>query len=177
MLQVVTALLQQVQCVLGSAEVRGRSSSSGTTAVVWGMDPLPTPKITSAPGLVKCQLLISSCGWAGSEAVAWARREIELIWNDNHRLSAFIRPEKVAVLSISQTIARLKVENSKCLGGFHLASPGSWGKPHRRGSPGWFALPLSSLPPPIAFSNHLPCPQDVGPGSYPTGGHPRTGRS
>ena len=91
--------------------------------------PPPNPKNHfSAPGLVKCQLLISSSGWAGSEAVAWARREIELIRNDNHRLSAFVRPEKVAVLSISQTIARLKVENSKCLGGFHLASQaGSWG--------------------------------------------------
>ena len=141
------------------------------------MAPLPTPNITSAPGLVKCQLLISSCGWAGSEAVAWAQREIELIWNDNHRLSAFVGPEKVAVLSISQAISRLKVENSKCLGGFHLASPGCWGKPHRRGCPGWFALPLSSLPLPIAFSYHRPFPQDVGLGSYPTGGHPCAGRS
>ena len=104
--------------MLGSAEVRGRSSS-GTTTVVWdGMDPSQPPIITSAPDLVKCQLLISSCGRAGSEAVAWVRREIELIRNDNHRLSAFVQAEKVAVLSISQAIGRLKVENSNCLGGF-----------------------------------------------------------
>ena len=97
----------------------GGAAVPAPRTVVWdGMDPSQPPIITSAPDLVKCQLLISSCGRAGGETVAWARREIELIRNDNHRLSAFVRPEKVAVLSISQAIGRLKVENSNCLGGF-----------------------------------------------------------
>ena len=133
--------MQCSECNACWGQLRSEGAAVPAAGTVVWMDPLPTPNITSAPALVKCQLLISSSGWAGSEAVAWAQREIELIWNDNHRLSAFIGPEKVAVLRISQAVCRLKVENSKCLGGFHLASPGWWGKPHSRGCPGLFAYP------------------------------------
>ena len=97
----------RVQLVPGSPEVRGHTSS-GTTAVVWGtpgMDPGWTPPTLGPlrwtldgplpisllpPDLVKCQLLISWSGWAGSKVVAWALLEIELIQNVNHHLSAFI---------------------------------------------------------------------------------------
>ena len=104
----------------------------------WTLDgPLPISLLP--PDLVKCQLLISWSGWAGSKVVAWAQLEIELIQNVNHHLSAFISSLKHE----SDHSGGLKVENSKRLEGFPLGFTwlASWGKPHSGGSPGLFAYP------------------------------------
>ena len=121
-----------MQLVPGSPEVRGHTSS-GTTAVVWGTlgwtqdgplppwDPWdgPLPISLLPPDLVKCQLLISWSGWAGSKVVAWAQLEIELIQNVNHHLSAFIS-RGGSLKHESDHSGGLKVENSKRLEGFPL---------------------------------------------------------